>query len=250
MAGHSKWANTKHRKAAVDAKKNKIFSNLAKDIMIAAKNGGDPDFNPRLRTCIQKAKGANMPNDRIASAIRKGSGEDGGSDLAELLYEGYGPGGVGLIVEVTTDNKNRSASDVRSTFTKCHGELAKQGAVEYNFARMGQFIVAADQVAGGEDALMEVALEAGAQDVKNHGDHFEVLSSIADYDAVSAALEDRKIAVESSEMAYLPNATITLTDPEVAKQILRLEERLEDLDDVKAVWSNYEIGEGVLPEEE
>lgn len=240
MAGHSKWANTKHRKAAVDAKKNKVFSNLAKDIMIAAKSGGDPAFNPRLRTAIQKAKGANMPNDRINSAIKKGSGEDGGADFIELIYEGYAPGGVGMMVEVTTDNKNRSASDVRSTFTKCNGQLAEPGAVAYNFNRMGQFLIAADKVAN-EDQLMELALEAGAQDVKNNGDHFEVLCDVEDYYNVAGALEDAGINPDSSELAYLPNASIEITEVDIAKQIMRLEERLDELDDVKTVWANYEL---------
>ncbi|MGF1452648.1 MAG: YebC/PmpR family DNA-binding transcriptional regulator [Opitutales bacterium] len=245
MAGHSKWANTKHRKAAVDAKKNKIFSNLAKDIMIAAKNGGDPAFNPRLRTAIQKAKAANMPNDRINAAVKKGSGEDGGADFIELTYEGYAPGGVGMMIEVTTDNKNRSASDVRSTFTKGNGQMAEPGAVAYNFSKMGQFLIAADKVES-EDQLMELALEAGAQDVKNNGDHFEVLCDVEDYYNVAGALEDAAIEPDSSELAYLPNATIEVTDADIAKQIMRLEEKLDDLDDVKAVWANYEIAEGVL----
>lgn len=244
MAGHSKWANTKHRKAAQDAKRNKIFSNIAKDIMIAAKSGGDPSMNPRLRTCIQKAKQANMPNDKINAAIRKGTGEDGSVNLEELLYEGFAPGGIGLIVEVTTDNKNRSASEVRSTFTKCHGELAKPGALTFNFQRKGQFLIAADLTT--EDGLMELALEAGAEDVRNHGDFFEVLCEIGDYDSVADALEAAGIKPDHSEIAYLPNSTKSITQAEIARQVLRLEERLEDLEDVKAVWSDYEMEDSLM----
>jgi YebC/PmpR family DNA-binding regulatory protein len=244
MAGHSKWANTKHRKAAQDAKKNKIFSTIAKDIMIAAKSGGDPAMNPRLRTAIQKAKQANMPNDKIAAAIKKGSGEDGGAELEELLYEGYATGGVGFIVEVTTDNKNRSASEVRSTFSKNNGELAKPGALAFNFQRKGQVLIAADQTT--EDALMELMLEAGADDINNNGDHFEVLCEIADYDTVVEVLDKAGIETESSELAYLPNSTQVIDTEDVAKQILRLEDRLDELEDVKAVWSNYEMPEPLI----
>ncbi len=248
MAGHSKWANTKHRKAAVDAKKNKIFSNIAKEIMIAAKSGGDPSANARLRTCIQKAKAANMPNDKINSAIKKGTGEDGSVELEELVYEGYASGGVGLIVEVTTDNKNRSASEVRSTFTKAGGELAKPGALAFNFQHKGQFLIAADKV-GSEDELMEIAIEAGAEDVKNNGDHFEVLCEISEYDAVAGALEEKEIAPDSSEIAYLPNSLVPVSEPDQARKILKLEEKLDELDDVKAVWANYDIAEELMAAE-
>ena len=244
MAGHSKWANTKHRKAAQDAKKNKIFSNIAKEITIAAKSGGDPDANPRLRTCIQKAKQANMPNDRINSAIKKGTGEDGGAVYEELVYEGY-VNGIGIIVEVTTDNKNRSASDVRSTLTKAGGELAKPGALAFSFARKGQFLIAAENGVT-EDSLMEIAIEAGAEDVKNNGDHFEVLCEPNDYDTVSAALTDANIACESSEIAYIPNNLVAVDEPEVAKRLIKLEDKLDEIDDVKAVWLNADIAESLV----
>lgn len=243
MAGHSKWANTKHRKAAQDAKKNKIFSNIAKEITIAAKSGGDPEFNPRLRTCIQKAKQANMPNDKISSAIKKGTGEDGNVDYEELVYEGY-LNGVGLIVEVTTDNKNRSASDVRSTFTKAGSELAKPGALAFSFQRKGQFLISADKI--DEDQLMEVALEAGAEDVKNNGDHFEVTCEIADYDNVAQALEQAEVQPDSSEIAYIPNTLVEVTELDAVKKILKLEDKLEEIDDVKAVWTNYDIADDLM----
>lgn len=240
MSGHSKWATTKRHKAAVDAKRGKLFSMLSKELTIAAREGGgDPGFNPRLRTCIQKAKGANMPADNIDKAIKKGTGELPGVVYEELVYEGYGPGGVGLIVEVTTDNKNRSASEVRSTFTKAGGNLAGAGALAFNFQRKGQFLIAGDKVT--EDKLMEIALEAGADDVVNEGDHFEVTCEISDYDALASALESAGIHPDSSELAYIPNTPVAVNDPDMAKQVLRLTESLEDLDDVKAVWANYEI---------
>ncbi len=240
MSGHSKWATTKRHKAAVDAKRGKLFSLLSKELTIAAKaSGGDPDFNPRLRTCILKAKAANMPADNIDKAIKKGTGELPGVIYEELVYEGYGPGGVGLIVEVTTDNKNRSASEVRSTFTKNGGNLAGAGALAFNFQRKGQILISAEKVS--EDKLMEIAIEAGADDVVNQGDHFEVTCEIGDYDTVAGALEEAGIAVESSELAYLPNTPVAVSDPDTVKQVLRLTESLEDLDDVKAVWVNYEI---------
>ncbi|MGE9292231.1 MAG: YebC/PmpR family DNA-binding transcriptional regulator [Puniceicoccales bacterium] len=245
MSGHSKWATIKRAKAATDAKRGKIFSVISKELTIAAREGGgDPEFNPRLRTCIQKAKGSNMPADNIEKAIKKGTGELPGVSYDELVYEGYAPGGVGIIVEVTTDNKNRSASEVRSTFTKCNGNLAGAGALAFNFQKKGQFIIAAD--ATDEDTLMEVALEAGAEDVENAEDHFEVTCEIGEYHTISKALEDKGIACESSEIAYLPNNEISITDKDVAKQILRLVDMLEDLEDVKAVHSNFDIDESLL----
>lgn len=245
MAGHSKWANTKRHKAAVDAKRGKIFSVLSKEITIAARNGGgDPSFNPRLRTALLKAKAANMPSDNIERAIKKGTGELPGAVYEELVYEGYGPGGVGVIVEVTTDNKNRTASEVRSTFTKAGGNLAGAGALAFTFQRKGQFLIASEKVS--EEALMEVALEAGAEDIRNEGDHFEIICEVNDYDQLSKALEDKKIEPDSSELAYLPNSLVPVSDPDVVKQVLRLIENLEDLDDVKAVWSNYDIDEKLL----
>ncbi len=245
MSGHSKWATIKRAKAAVDAKRGKIFSVISKELTIAAREGGgDPEFNPRLRTCIQKAKASNMPADNIEKAIKKGTGELPGVSYDELVYEGYGPGGVGLIVEVTTDNKNRSASEIRSTFTKCNGNLAGAGALAFNFQKKGQFIISAD--ATDEDTLMEVALEAGAEDVENAEDHFEVTCEIGEYHTVDQALADKGIACESSEIAYLPNNEISITDKDTAKQILRLVDLLEDLEDVKAVHHNFDIDESLL----
>ena len=192
MSGHSKWATIKRAKGAADAKRGKLFSVLSKDITLAARNGGgDPGFNPRLRTCIAKAKAANMPADNIDRAIKKGTGELPGVVYEENLYEGYGAGGVGIIVEVTTDNKNRSASEVRSTMGKNGGNLAGVGSVAFQFDRRGQFIIESAKIS--EEALMDIVLEAGAEDIKNEGDHFEVICAISEYDSVSQALDSANI---------------------------------------------------------
>ncbi|WP_269542474.1 YebC/PmpR family DNA-binding transcriptional regulator [Cerasicoccus fimbriatus] len=245
MSGHSKWATIKRHKAAIDAKRGKIFSVISKELTIAARDGGgDPEFNPRLRMLIIKAKGSNMPADNVDRAIKKGTGELPGVVYEELVYEGYGPGGVGVIVEVTTDNKNRSASEVRSTFTKCGGNLAGAGALAFNFQRKGQFIISSDKT--DEETLMEVALEAGADDIVNNDDHFEVTCEMAEFDAVSTALNDKGIEPDSSELAYIPNTLVPVTDADVVKQVLRLTETLDDLEDVKAVWANYDIDESLL----
>lgn len=245
MSGHSKWATTKRHKAAVDSKRGKLFSILSKEITIAVRDGGkDPEFNPRLRTIIQKAKSANMPADNVKKAIQKGTGEIPGVVIEELTYEGYGPAGVGVIVEVTTDNKNRTVSDVRSTFTKCGGNMAGSGALAFSFQRKGQFII--DRSAVEEDRLMEIALEAGAEDVKVEDDCYEVLCPVADYYGLSKALDEAGIKVESSELAYVPNTTIPVEDEDTAKKVLRMIERLEDLDDVKSVFANYEIADALL----
>lgn len=245
MAGHSKWATTKRHKAAIDAKRGKIFSILSKEITLAARaGGGDMEFNPRLRTVIGKAKAANMPADNIDRAVKKGTGELPGQTIEELTYEGYAVGGVGVIVEVTTDNKNRSASEVRSIFTKCGGNLAGAGALAFNFQRFGQFIVPKSKV--DEDRLVEVALEAGAEDVKSEEEYFEVLCPIGEYYSVSRALEDAKIEVESSELAYIPSSTVAIADVDMAKRVLKLIESLEDLEDVKSVFSNFDIDDTLL----
>jgi YebC/PmpR family DNA-binding regulatory protein len=248
MSGHSKWATTKRHKAAIDAKRGKIFSIIGKEITIAARDGGgDPEFNARLRTLINKAKTSNMPADNIDRAIKKGTGELPGLTIEELVYEGYGPEGVGLIVEVTTDNKNRSASEVRSTFTKCGGKLAGAGALAFNFQRMGQFLIDGKETT--EEALMEHLLEAGAEDIKTEEDHFEVLCPIAAYDAVAQALEDAKIPTVSGEIAYMPSSMIAVSDPDAARKVLRLVRQLDDLEDVKNVWANFDIDESLLEEE-
>ena len=247
MSGHSKWATIKRHKAAQDAKRGKIFSVLAKELTLAARSGGgDPQANARLRTILAKAKNANMPSDNVERAIQKGTGELPGVEYHEITYEGYAPGGVGVIVEVTTDNKNRSASEVRSTFTKAGGNLAAPGALSFNFQRMGQFIIDATKTT--EEQLMEVVLEAGAEDIRNEETHYEVLAPITAFDAVSEALEAAGIVPDESEIAYIPNTLSPVQDTETAKKVLRLIETLEDLDDVQHVFTNYDIDEKLLGE--
>jgi len=248
MSGHSKWATIKRHKAAVDAKRGKIFSVISKELTLAARDGGgDPEFNPRLRTLIQKAKSSNMPADNVDRAIKKGTGELPGVVYEENLYEGYAAGGVGLIVEVTTDNKNRSASEVRSTMSKNGGNLAGVGAVSFQFDRKGQFIIEAGKI--DEETLMEIAIEAGAEDIKNEGDHFEVICPIGDYDKVSQELTAKEVELASAELMYLPNVLVPVEDIETARKVLHLIQVLEDLEDVKAVHSNMELAEGLELEE-
>jgi YebC/PmpR family DNA-binding regulatory protein len=245
MSGHSKWATTKRHKAVVDAKRGKIFSNVSKEITIAAKEGGgSPDMNPRLRTALLKAKGANMPSENIERAIKKGTGELPGVVYEEIVYEGYGPGGVAFIIEITTDNKNRSASEVRSTLSKNGGNLAGTGAVAFQFIHVGQFLIAREKAA--EEELMEATLEAGAEDLKTEPDHYEVLCPIQAFYAVSQALEQKKIEPDSAELAYIPTITVPITDEATARQVLRLIDLLEDLDDVNNVHTNYDMEESLL----
>lgn len=248
MSGHSKWATTKRHKAAIDAKRGKIFSAIAKDITLAARNGGDPAFNPRLRTFINKAKAANMPNDNIDRAIKKGTGELPGVEYFELLYEGYGPGGVGIIVQVTTDNKNRVASEVRSTFSKAGGNLAQPGALTHFFNHQGQFLIDAEKTT--EEALMEHLLEAGVEEILDQGDHFEVRCALTDFDAVSTALEEAGIEPDSSELVYLPTSLTPVTDKDTAQKVLRLIEALDDLDDTQNVFDNSQIDPALVEEAE
>ena len=245
MSGHSKWATTKRHKAAVDAKRGKIFSVISKEITLAARDGGkDAEFNPRLRTLIAKAKQSNMPADNIDRAIKKGTGELGGVIIEELLYEGYGPSGVGLIVEVTTDNKNRSASEVRSTFSKAGGNLAGAGALAFNFKRKGQILIAKEKIE--EDALTELALENDAEDVIVEDEHYEVICETTYYDKIAEALSNVSVEPDSSELAYLPNNLVEVSDEDAARKILKLVENLEELEDVKAVHSNYDIDDALL----
>jgi YebC/PmpR family DNA-binding regulatory protein len=245
MSGHSKWATTKRHKAAVDAKRGKIFSVISKEISLATRDSGkDPEFNPRLRTLILKAKQANMPADNIDRAIKKGAGELGGVTIEELLYEGYGPGGVGLIVEVTTDNKNRSASEVRSTFSKGGGNLAGVGALAFNFKRKGQFLLSLEKIS--EDAITELALENEAEDVVVEEDHYEVICETSQFDRLAEAFEYNGIEPESSELAYLPNSLVLVEEEDIARKLLKLIDALESLEDVKSVHGNYDIDQALL----
>lgn len=239
MAGHSKWAKVKRAKAVTDSRKGKAFSRVAKEITIAAKaGGGDPDMNPRLRTMILKAKGVNMPLENIDRAIKKGTGELEGHVLEQITYEGYAQGGVGLIVEVTTDNKNRAASEVRSTFTKFGGNLAQTGAVSFQFTHCGQFLIAKDKAT--EDRLMEIALEAGADDIRGSDEGFEVVCPVNQFYTLSTALEKAEIPTESSEIVYLPNAPVPIAEADAGK-VDALIEALDSLDDVQNVFSGHEV---------
>jgi YebC/PmpR family DNA-binding regulatory protein len=242
MAGHSKWANIKHRKGRQDAARGKLFGRLAKAIEVAARDGGgNPDFNPTLATAVEKAKAASMPNDNIERAIKRGTGEVEGAIYEEAWYEGYGPGGVALYVQILTDNRNRAASDVRSTFTRHNGSLGEPGSVGYLFSQKG--VVIAN---GTEDAVLLVALDAGAEDIREAGkDSFEVISAPSDLAAVRVALEDGGIEIESADVTQLPSSTVPVEESE-AKKLLRLIDALDDLDDVQAVFSNYDIDDSVM----
>ncbi len=249
MSGHSKWATIKRAKGATDAKRGKLFSVISKDLTLAARDGGgDPAFNPRLRTVIGKAKEANMPADNVDRAIKKGTGELPGIVYEEIVYEGYAPGGVGLIVEVTTDNKNRSASEVRSMMGKNGGNLAGVGAVAFQFDRKGQFIIDSKKIE--EEELMDLALEAGAEDIKNQGDHYEVVCAMADYDTVSQAFSEKELDLEESDLVYLPNITVPISDADTARKALHLIEILDNLEDVKAVHSNLDIADDLLGDDD
>lgn len=237
MSGHSKWATTKHHKAAVDAKRGKMFSVIGKELTIAARDGGgDPNFNPRLRQCIMKAKAANMPTENVTKAIRKGTGDIPGVVIEEVVYEGYGPGGIGIIVEATTDNKNRAVAEVRSTFSKFGGNMASTGALAFSFRRLGQFII--DRKTISEEKLMEIALDAGAEDVISEEDGYEVLCPMNLFYEVAQSLEKAGISCESAQIAYIPNTMAEIHGEEILKKATTLLERLEDLDDVSNVYTN------------
>jgi YebC/PmpR family DNA-binding regulatory protein len=242
MAGHSKWAKVKRIKAVKDPRRSKVFGRLSRDITIAAKaGGGDPAMNPRLRTVLFAAREANLPADNIDRAIKKGTGELPGVVFEEITYEGYGPGGVAMIVKVTTDNKNRAAADVRSVFTRFGGHLAGAGAVAFQFIHAGQFLISKDATT--EDALVELALEAGADDVLTSEDGFEVRCNVHAFDKVSHALSQKGIKTESAEIAYIPNSSVAVTDAEAARTMIKLHEALDELDDVQQVFSNEEVDE-------
>jgi len=244
MAGHNKWSKVKRLKAVTDSRRGKVFSRLSRDITLAAKSGGgDPDGNARLRTLVNKARDANMPADNVDRAIKKGTGELPGVVYEEITYEGYGPGGVAFIVKAMTDNKTRTAQDVRSAFAKHGGNLAASGAVAFQFLHAGQFLIARERIA--EDALMEIALEAGADDIIASEQGFEVRCDIHAFDQVAQALEQKGIKTDSAEIAYIPLTTVPVTERHVAVSIEKLHETLEENDDVQVVFSNEEIEEGV-----
>jgi len=243
MAGHSKWAKVKHFKGAVDAKRGKIFAKLSKEITIAAKiGGGDPNMNPRLRLALLKSRAANMPNDNIERAIKRGTGQGEPINYEDLTYEVFGPGGVALLVEISTDNRNRTAAEIRSILTKNGGTMASAGAVSRLFQRRGQLIIA--RSAGSEDQLMELALEAGADDFKTDPEGYEILTDPAHFEAVHKAVESKGIKCESAEITQMPTLTVPLAAPELVAAYNRLFDALEDHDDVKEVYSNAELPAG------
>jgi YebC/PmpR family DNA-binding regulatory protein len=245
MSGHSKWATTKHKKAAIDAKRGKLFAKLIKNIEVAARTGGgDPAGNPTLYDAIQKAKKSSVPNDNIDRAVKRGSGaEAGGADYQTIMYEGYGANGVAVLVECLTDNKNRAASEVRLAFTRNGGSLANPGSVSYLFTRKGVVIVPKD--GRSEDDILDAVLEAGAEEVNDLGESFEVVSEAGDLVAVRTALVDAGIDYDSADPTFLASVSVEL-DEEGARKIFRLIESLEDSDDVQNVWANFDVSDEVL----
>jgi YebC/PmpR family DNA-binding regulatory protein len=246
MSGHSKWATTKHKKAVIDAKRGKLFAKLIKNIEVAARIGGaDPAGNPTLFDAIQKAKKSSVPNDNIERAVKRGAGlEAGAADYETIMYEGYGPGGVALLIECLTDNRNRAAMDVRTALTRNGGSLADPGSVSYLFSRKGQIIVSKDGGAT-EDAVLEATLEAGAEEITDMGEVVEVLTEPQDLVAARTALQDAGIDYDSAEVSFVPSVQVEV-DVDGARTMLRLIEALEDSDDVQNVYANFDASDEVL----
>ena len=245
MSGHSKWSTIKHKKGAIDAKRGKVFSKVSKELTVAAKlGGGDVGFNPRLRTVLLKAKAINMPADNIDRAIKKGSGELPGVTYDEVTYEGYAPGGVALLVEVLTDNKNRAAAEVRTIFTKHNGHMAGANAVMHLFHRKGHLLVPKSAIT--EDGLLEIVLEAGAEDLVPQDDTYEITTDPHNFEAVHKALEEKDIKPQTAEITFLPTTAVPLTDEKAARAVLTLVEALEEHDDIQNVYSNFDIANDVL----
>ncbi|MDR1485022.1 MAG: YebC/PmpR family DNA-binding transcriptional regulator [Planctomycetaceae bacterium] len=245
MSGHSHWAGIKHKKALVDAKRGKLWSKLAKAIIIAAKmGGGDPDANIRLRAAIDEAKAVSLPKDNIARAIKRGAGELGGEQLDELVYEGYGPGGVAVLAEAVTDNRNRTAPEIRKIFEVCGGKLGSTGCVAWNFEKKGLFIIPKGNLT--EETVMEIALEAGADDVAELDDSFEITCLPTDYDSVAKALARAKIEPEESQLSLIPKDSAEINDVDTASKIVKLMEMLDDHDDIQKVSSNVQIPDEIM----
>lgn len=245
MSGHSKWHSIRHKKAAKDAKRGKLFTKLIKDITVAARDGGgDPDLNPRLRRAVEKAKAANMPIDNIERAIKKGTGELPGVTYESVVYEGYGPGGAAILIHAYTDNKNRTVAEIRHIFSKKGGNMAGAGSVAWIFSKKGLIIM--DKSVIDEDSLMEIVLEAGAEDLKSEGDTYEVLCEPANLESVRQALDDKGISYQSADITMIPSTTVQITDEHTARQLLSLMEALEEHDDVENVYSNFDIPDDVM----
>lgn len=244
MSGHSKWATTKHKKTAIDAKRGKIFTKLIKEITVAARiGGGDPAGNPRLRGVILKAKEANMPGDNIKKAIQRGTGELPGVSYEEAIFEGYGPGGIAILITIMTDNKNRTVSEIRHLLSKHGGNMGEAGCVSWMFDKKGYIVVEGGKIE--EDSLLNLVLEAGAEDMRRDADNFEIITAPGDFEAVKGAIENAGIPVSMAEVTMLPQNYIDLDDKS-AEQVLRLIEALEDHEDVQNVYSNFNLRDEVL----
>jgi YebC/PmpR family DNA-binding regulatory protein len=243
MSGHSKWATIKHKKAATDAKRGKAFTRIIKEIMIAAKSGGDPGMNPRLRTAITAAKAVSMPADNIKRAVMRGTGELEGGQIDEITFEGYGPGGAAVLVSVATDNRNRTVSEIRHVFSKNGGNLGELGSVAWMFERKSQIVI--DKEKAGEDQLMSLVLDAGAEDLRDGGDSWEVISAPDVHEAVLQALQSAGIATESAEIGMIPKNLMKL-EGKNASAMIRLSEALEENEDVQNVYSNFDVDEKEL----
>ncbi len=245
MSGHSKWATIRHKKGAADAKRGKAFTKLIKELMVSARmGGGNPDGNPRLRAAVLAARAENMPKDNIDRAIKKGTGELEGVNYEEMMYEGYGPGGVAVLVDIMTDNRNRAASEVRHIFSRNGGNLGEAGCVAWMFNKKGSIVF--DNNAVVEEELLELALEAGAEDVKDQEDQFEVITSPEDLANVKAAFDEKGLKYELAEITMSPQTSVRIEDPKTAQQLLRLMDALEDSDDVQHVYANFDIPDQIL----
>lgn len=244
MSGHSKWATIKHKKAALDSKRGKLFTRVIKEITIAARSGGgDPDANPRLRTAVAAAKAVSMPADNITRAIKRGTGELEGAMIEEIMFEGYGPGGAAVMVSCATDNRNRTVSEIRHIFSKYHGNLGEQGSVGWMFERKSQIVIEKEQA--GEDQLMNIVLDAGAEDLRDEGEHWSVISGPEAHEPVLTAIQKAGIATVSAEVAMVPKNLMKL-EGKNASGMLKLTEILEEHDDVQNVWSNFDIDEAEM----
>ncbi len=246
MSGHSKWAGIKHKKAAQDAKRGRIFTKLIREITVAAREGGgNPDTNPRLRTAIDRARDANMPTDNIEKAIKRGTGELPGVNYESCIFEGYGPGGVAIMVEALTDNKNRTSAEVRNIFSKRGGNMAGSGSVAWIFTKKGYILV--DKNAVSEDELFNISVDAGAEDIKSSDKNYEIFCEPQDFENVKKALQENNIKWEMADLTMVPNSTVQVTG-QTAKQLLSLIEALEDHDDVQKVYANFDIPDEIMEE--
>jgi YebC/PmpR family DNA-binding regulatory protein len=252
MAGHSKWANIKHKKARSDEKRGKEFTKIAKEITIAVRSGGggDPEANSKLKLAIQKAKAINMPNDNITRAIKKGTGEVESEAIEEIIYEGYAPGGVAIMLEIATDNRNRTASEIRHLFSKANGNLGESGCVAWMFKRAGYIVLGKENLELDEEELMLMALELGADDVREEDDSYEVITSPEVFMEVKEGLEQQGIKLEEADVVMLPENTVEINDADTASRVIKLVDLLEDHDDVQNVFTNMSIDDEILEQME